>query len=405
MKHKIIIFMMVFFTLISLFSQEYEIQRNQAKLRKGPGSFYPIVGVLEKGTKVEVIPAVKGWMSLEFQKETAFLSEKALKDKSSERSVFDKMAEQKTKIRISKMGITAGVKGFAGNFNEQIKGDPDALIFIFNYKINPQDYKKFRKHTYKKIKLKKLRKINPLPIETKDGYYSFSEEGLGLAIASKISKIGLIKNESKLEYLNYIGNLLVEASEVYDTGFKFFILDHNSINAYSCPGGIVFITSGLLQQLQSEAELAFILSHEIAHVARKHGMQEAESRKEHILADDLFMELDDELEQIGENEISETELELEELTVNIYETIFQGRLKDFEDEADELALLYMIRAGYDQKAAISILKRLSVSKMSSDNEHYTHEQITERLKHLKSKINQSKKLRLLINKRRFQENF
>lgn len=72
------------------------------------------------------------------------------------------------------------------------------------------------------------------------------------------------------DYLNQLGYRLVENCSEPGQGFEFFALNDNSINAFAMPGGFIGVNSGLLQTVQSESELAAVLSHEIAHVTQHH---------------------------------------------------------------------------------------------------------------------------------------
>ncbi|MDO8464428.1 MAG: M48 family metalloprotease [Gallionella sp.] len=72
------------------------------------------------------------------------------------------------------------------------------------------------------------------------------------------------------DYLNRIGYRLVENSAEPGLGFEFFSLNDYSVNAFAMPGGFIGVNSGLLLTVQSESELAAVLSHEIAHVTQHH---------------------------------------------------------------------------------------------------------------------------------------
>ncbi len=72
------------------------------------------------------------------------------------------------------------------------------------------------------------------------------------------------------DYLNRLGQKLVENSAEPSLGFEFFALDDYNINAFALPGGFIGVNSGLLLTAQSESELAAVLSHEIAHVTQHH---------------------------------------------------------------------------------------------------------------------------------------
>ena len=88
----------------------------------------------------------------------------------------------------------------------------------------------------------------------------------------EMEKNGLFYEDPELQrYLNKIGNKLVESSgyKKIDT-FTFRIVDDGTINAFAMPGGYIYVNRGLLNYLNSEAEFAGIVGHEIAHVTAKH---------------------------------------------------------------------------------------------------------------------------------------
>lgn len=72
------------------------------------------------------------------------------------------------------------------------------------------------------------------------------------------------------DYLNQLGSRLVENSAEPTLGFEFFAINDFNINAFAMPGGFIGVNSGLLLIVQSESELAAVLSHEIAHVTQHH---------------------------------------------------------------------------------------------------------------------------------------
>ncbi|OGS98634.1 MAG: peptidase M48 [Gallionellales bacterium RBG_16_56_9] len=72
------------------------------------------------------------------------------------------------------------------------------------------------------------------------------------------------------DYLNQLGYKLVENSAEPGLGFEFFTLNDYNVNAFAIPGGFIGVNSGLLLTVQSESELAAVLSHEIAHVTQHH---------------------------------------------------------------------------------------------------------------------------------------
>lgn len=73
-------------------------------------------------------------------------------------------------------------------------------------------------------------------------------------------------------YLNKIGQLLGSVSERPHLRWTFAIVDSEAVNAYSTPGGLVFVTRGLLKKVENEAQLAGVLAHEIAHITGRHAL-------------------------------------------------------------------------------------------------------------------------------------
>ena len=388
MKRTILI-IFVLMTLLLFATDTITVKRNHAVLRSGPGSFYPVTAQLPVDSNLRVIEKYKGWLQVEFKNQEGFVSAKVSISKNKKKNDWENMAKPDTEVEIAQMGMTAGVKGFAEKISEKLDSDPSFISYFMNYNIDPSSYKKFRKKTYKKVKYKKARRKNHLPTAEKTLYYSFSEQGLGIAIAAKIATMGIYKDKRLTDYLNNLGNLIVSASDAYDENFKFFVLDIEQPNAYSCPGGIIFVTKGMLQSINNEAELACVIGHEIAHVARKHGMKEVDRRVNEIHAETSFDELDQELESLGrteDEEIKSTEEELEEMSLQIYEIISKGQLAKYEKEADRLGLLYATRAGFNPKMMLTLLKRMQHASIKSNNEHYSPKQIEKRIGRIKRNL-------------------
>lgn len=400
-------------TLILCYStaeQLLTVKRKCAIARTGPGSYYPSIAELPEGMKINVLEERNGWYKIMIDTLAGYVSKKVTQGKTEKEDIFSQMASQETTIRVSQVGLSAGIKGFGEKFSKRLKGDTEFIEFALSYQIDPSKYTQFKKETYTYFDINKIQKQIELPPSKIPLFFSFSEEGMGLGIASKISELGVYQNKSVQDYVNYVGHLVVEASNAYDISFKFFILDIPYANAYSCPGGIVFITKSMLENLQSEAELACVLGHEIAHIARYHGMKELEERKVEIIAEDSFMELDEMCDTLFATEddsmFKEVELELEDMALSIYEDIFAGRLEEYEDEADELGLLYAARAGYSPFAMQKLLSRMNAEGVTSNNEHYTKDQIVWR-KQLIGNFLDSKKFPegLIRNQQRLQRYF
>lgn len=158
-------------------------------------------------------------------------------------------------------------------------------------------------------------------------------------------------------YVNQVGRWVALQSERPDLPWKFGVIDTSSINAFAAPGGHVFITSGLLRQLHSEAELAGVLGHEIAHVLKKHHLDAVQKSAKLDLAGMLVSsQVDDRQQQT-----------LQRLNAGFRELYARGLDRDDEFEADRMGLILATRAGYDPYGLPAVLQTLgALSATDSD---------------------------------------
>src|SRR5437879_4110558 len=107
-------------------------------------------------------------------------------------------------------------------------------------------------------------------------FYSLEKEiALGKQLAQEVQRQSkLVDDPIIAEYVNRIGQNLVRNSDA-KVPFTIKVLDAEEVNAFALPGGFFFVNSGLILKAESEAELAGVMSHEIAHVAARHGTRNA----------------------------------------------------------------------------------------------------------------------------------
>ncbi len=102
------------------------------------------------------------------------------------------------------------------------------------------------------------------------------EHYLGRAISANILNQYTVYNDSAANrYVALIGQTVAAHSDLPQTfgGYRFILLDSDEINALAAPGGIIFITRGMLRACKSEDQLAAVLAHEVAHVQNRHGFE------------------------------------------------------------------------------------------------------------------------------------
>ena len=85
-----------------------------------------------------------------------------------------------------------------------------------------------------------------------------------------IDTIGIYDDPETAAYINEIGQRLVANSSRPNDTFTFTLLDSPDINAFALPGGFIYVNRGLLAYLETEAELAGVIAHEIGHITENH---------------------------------------------------------------------------------------------------------------------------------------
>jgi len=107
-------------------------------------------------------------------------------------------------------------------------------------------------------------------------FYSLEKEiALGKQLAQEVERQAKVIDDPVIaEYTNRIGQNLVRNSDA-KVPFTIKVLDSEEVNAFALPGGFFFVNSGLILKAESEAELAGVMAHEIAHVAARHGTKQA----------------------------------------------------------------------------------------------------------------------------------
>ncbi len=169
-------------------------------------------------------------------------------------------------------------------------------------------------------------------------------------------------DESLNSYVNLVGKSLALNSSRDDIEFHFSILDEAFINAYSAPGGYVFITKGAILSMQDEAELAAVLAHEIAHITEKHIVKEFNIKGQEKGAAAGLSRL------IGSSKSSTQALFSQAVDNAVHKLLDQGFKQQDELSSDQIALLLLANTGYDPTALSRYLGRVK-----NATEQHNHE--------------------------------
>lgn len=180
---------------------------------------------------------------------------------------------------------------------------------------------------------------------------------LGRAVgANLLSQFPAYPESKANEYINVLGQTLALASDRPETfgGYHFQILETADINAFAAPGGLVFVSRGLLRCTDSEDTVAAILAHEIGHVVRQHGLLAIQKSRKNAAWTSLAMTG---IAVAGSPELAKlTELFEDSITEVMASLVNKGYSRAFEKEADLAALVILQRAGYDPNALVRMLQ-------------------------------------------------
>ncbi len=179
-------------------------------------------------------------------------------------------------------------------------------------------------------------------------WYSIEKEiALGKGLAQDVERQAKIIDDPVIaEYVNRVGQNLVRNSDA-KVPFTIKVIDTEDVNAFALPGGFFFVNSGLILKADSEAELAGVMAHEIAHVAARHGTRQATRGQVANLATIplIFMG-------------GWAGYGIRQAASVLIPVGFLQFSKAFESEADMLGLEYMYKTGYDPEAFVDFFEKI-----------------------------------------------
>lgn len=177
------------------------------------------------------------------------------------------------------------------------------------------------------------------------------EKEIGLEEHEKVlASMALLEDEKLLGYVREVGNKAAKISHRPDLEYTFNIIDSPEINAFALPGGYVYVNRGLLSFMNSEAELAAVLSHEIGHITARHAVQQQARGKFARTA-----------AKVGgfvtavATRSSYVGSQISEIASVWAQSGLSGFSREHELEADSLAAEYLVKAGYDPVAMIDVI--------------------------------------------------
>jgi hypothetical protein len=362
MKRIAVLTVLFVFTFAVLSGETIYTKRKSNDVREGPGSYYGLIISLPENTKLVVIERTATWVKVQLPgKKVGWIAANNLVDRPAGRNIAQ-LENVWSSPKASKAGIAAAIKGFGEKYGKTEPGNIDKVLTYSDKGFTGRDLAAFNNEVRRYESRNRGRvRLKDLDLDAPDFDVSLQERQIGVGIAARLVSRGLLENKELQQYVNLICATVTENSDIYDEDLTVLLLNDDKVNAFALPGGYIFITKGMLQQCRDEAELAGVIAHEIAHVIRRHGLQEISKRAPNIAADKAFDELDQEVGQTNE------EKDLEEMIESTYDKVLHPRLIKYELEADKVGAVLEANAGYDPFGLVRISERIArIPKEQSD---------------------------------------
>jgi predicted Zn-dependent protease len=175
------------------------------------------------------------------------------------------------------------------------------------------------------------------------------EVAIGNQIATQINgQVPLVQDVPLNLYVNDLGRLIARHSGRPDLQYYFYIVDSPALNAFALPGGHIYVNRGLIERTSDVSELAGVLAHEIGHVAARHGAENLQRQmRTRSMARVMY--------QI----ILNREPMLQQEAIEMGGQLWQAQnSRAAEQEADQLAVSYLVQTGVDPRGMLSLFSAL-----------------------------------------------
>ena len=193
--------------------------------------------------------------------------------------------------------------------------------------------------------------VNPVTGNRELALVSENQEiAMGQQAAQEVeTSLGLVKDADLQAYVSRVGMAMATKSERPSIPWRFGVIDDPTPNAFALPGGPIYITRGLLSLMDSEAELAAVLGHEIGHITARHSVSQMSKAQLAQLGLGIGMILAPGLQNLGGALSSGMQL------------LFLKYGRDDERQSDDLGFRYSMNQGYDVREMDDVFASLARS--------------------------------------------
>jgi len=176
---------------------------------------------------------------------------------------------------------------------------------------------------------------------------STSEEvGMGKEMDAEIRKTEtMLPDTAWNRYLAEVGQRIVNVCDRKDLEYHYAVVESPQINAFAAPGGFVYFYTGILREMDNEAQMAAVMAHELSHVVARHGVKKLQT----ILGASVILQI----ALGGSSDLTQQAVSI------VFGLALSGYGRSMELEADRYGVIYMTRAGYNPEGAIEMFQKLA----------------------------------------------
>ncbi|HOK80166.1 MAG TPA: M48 family metallopeptidase [bacterium] len=225
---------------------------------------------------------------------------------------------------------------------------------------------------------------NPVTGKQETTVYTEKDEiDMGIAVDKKIcSEFKIVENPEKVfPGFTSICARVARSNDRSHLNYTFRVIENNQVNAFSIPGGFVYVYTGLLKQISSPDELACIIGHEIGHICNRDGVHRLEKQILYSIPASILFG-------------SGRQKAIQQAADTVFTLSMLKYSRSQEIEADTLGMTYAYRAGFNPEGMISFFKKMEELEKNHPSIPLTflrdHPEIKERIRNAQSVVNKLK---------------
>ena len=210
-------------------------------------------------------------------------------------------------------------------------------------------------------------------------YYSTEREvQMGRSISKQVAEqLKIAQDPLMTKRVKDIGKKIVAVCDRKDIDYEFDVIDDPEVNAFSLPGGFVYVNSGLVEKVANDDELAGVIGHEVGHIVARHSIKRLQGSQLSTLLMVLVSQAPSSGQVATAADAAITQLML-------------GYSREDEFLADQLGTRYLKKAGYNPQAMLTFLQTLQkIDKkrpLQPINSYKTHPYVPDRIRVVRQEL-------------------